>query len=87
MVLIQIAASHNSVWLAASKEKAGWLRVIWRAIEMKLLERIFREEEGATAAEYAIMAGLIAVVIVAAVQLVGTNTNKLFASVLTEMGW
>ena len=54
---------------------------------MKLLERFFREEEGATAVEYAIMVGLIAVVIIAAVRLVGTSTNALFASVLTEMGW
>ena len=54
---------------------------------MKLLRRLSREEEGATAVEYAIMVGLIAIVIVIAVQLVGTNTNELFASVLTEMGW
>ena len=53
---------------------------------MGLLKRFFREE-GATAAEYAIMVGLIAIVIIVAVQLIGTNTNALFASVLTEMGW
>ena len=54
---------------------------------MKLMKRFFREEEGATAVEYAIMAGLIAVVIVVAVQLVGTNLNSLFESVLTGMNW
>ena len=53
---------------------------------MNLLGRFLREE-GATAAEYAIMVGLIAIVIILAVQLVGTNTNALFASVLNEMGW
>ena len=54
---------------------------------MKLIEKIIREEEGATAVEYAIMVGLIAIVIVIAVQLVGANLNSLFESVLTEMGW
>ena len=54
---------------------------------MKMIEKLFREEVGATAVEYAIMVGLIAIVIIVAVQLIGTNTNELFASVLTEMGW
>jgi len=54
---------------------------------MKLLKRLFERENGATAAEYAIMVGLIAIIIIVAVQLIGTNTNALFASVLTEMGW
>jgi pilus assembly protein Flp/PilA len=35
-------------------------------------------EEGATAAEYAIMASLIAVVIIGAVSLLGLNTGSLF---------
>ena len=54
---------------------------------MKLMEKLFREDEGATAVEYAIMVGLIAIVIVVAVQLVGTNLNSLYESFLTEMGW
>ena len=54
---------------------------------MRLLKRFFREEEGATAAEYAIMAGLIAVVVIVAVQLVGESTSNLFQSLLDEMGW
>ena len=54
---------------------------------MRLLERLFREADGATAVEYAIMAGLIAVVIVITVQQIGTSVNALFASLMTEMGW
>ena len=54
---------------------------------MNLLDKLFREEEGATAAEYAIMVGLIAIVIILAVQLVGTNTRSLFQSFLDEMEW
>ena len=54
---------------------------------MELMEKLLSEEEGATAVEYAIMVGLIAIVIVTAVQLVGTNLNSLFESVLTKMNW
>jgi pilus assembly protein Flp/PilA len=38
-------------------------------------------ETGATAAEYAIMASLIAVVVIVAVAAVGTATNALFSDV------
>ena len=44
-------------------------------------------EEGATAAEYAIMTSLVAVVIITAVAFLGTNTSNLFQSVLTAMNW
>ena len=45
---------------------------------MKLLKRLFREEEGATAVEYGLMVALIAIVIIAAVALVGTNLQGVF---------
>ena len=54
---------------------------------MKMLKRLFSEAEGATAVEYALMAGLIAVVIAVAVGLVGTNLTNLYESFLDEMGW
>lgn len=41
-----------------------------------------REEEGVTSIEYALLAGLIAVVIVASVGLVGGGVLALFARVL-----
>jgi pilus assembly protein Flp/PilA len=44
-------------------------------------------EDGATAAEYAIMASLIAVVIVSAVALLGTNLLTLFQRLPAAMGW
>ena len=40
-----------------------------------------RDEEGVTAIEYGLIAFLIAVVIVAAVRLTGTNLNAVFNSV------
>ena len=48
---------------------------------MKLLKRLFRDEEGATAVEYGIMVALIAVVIIAAVIIVGDNLNDVFTNV------
>jgi pilus assembly protein Flp/PilA len=40
--------------------------------------RFLQDEEGASAIEYALLAGLIAVVIIAGATMVGTNINALF---------
>ncbi|HAM26199.1 MAG TPA: Flp family type IVb pilin [Microbacteriaceae bacterium] len=54
---------------------------------MKLLTRIqarinsMRNEDGATAVEYGLMVSLIAVVIIAAVTLIGTNLKAIFNTV------
>ena len=53
---------------------------------MKLLKRLFREEEGATAVEYGLMVALIAIVIIAAVTLVGTSLNEVFSDVAENLG-
>ena len=44
-----------------------------------------RDEEGATAIEYGIIASLIAVVIVGAVTAVGTNVSAMFTTIATNM--
>jgi pilus assembly protein Flp/PilA len=44
-------------------------------------DRLEREEKGATAVEYGLMVGLIAVVIIAAVTLLGTQLKELFTSI------
>ena len=49
---------------------------------MKLLKRLFREEEGATAVEYGIMVALIAVVIIVTVAAVGDQLEVVFNNVL-----
>ncbi|WP_145238954.1 Flp family type IVb pilin [Prescottella equi] len=46
-------------------------------------DRLTREDRGATAVEYGLMVGLIAVVIIAAVILLGNNLNGLFGEVNT----
>jgi pilus assembly protein Flp/PilA len=44
-------------------------------------DRLQREEKGATAVEYGLMVGLIAVVIIAAVVLLGDKLNALFTAI------
>ena len=48
--------------------------------------RLQREEKGATAVEYGLMVGLIAVVIIAAVSLLGTELRDLFQSISGSLG-
>jgi pilus assembly protein Flp/PilA len=52
---------------------------------MNELMRLFRDEEGATAIEYGLIAALIAIVIIAALTLVGTSLNDKFTSVSTAV--
>lgn len=47
--------------------------------------RFLREEEGASAIEYAIIAGLIAAVIMGAVQLLGTDLRDVFTNIQTTL--
>ena len=47
----------------------------------KFVTRFVKDESGATAIEYGLIAALIAVVIVTAVTLVGTNLNTKFNSI------
>ena len=44
-------------------------------------DRLRREEKGATAVEYGLMVGLIAVAIIVTVGLLGTKLNTLFTSI------
>jgi pilus assembly protein Flp/PilA len=46
-----------------------------------LLNSLRSEDEGATAVEYGLMVSLIAIVIIVAVALVGTNLSTLFNTV------
>lgn len=47
---------------------------------------VFSTEKGATATEYSLLVGLIALVIVAGVTLFGTNLNTFFSSLGTTVG-
>jgi pilus assembly protein Flp/PilA len=48
---------------------------------MRLGARFLREESGATAIEYAIIAGTVSIAIVTAVTAVGTSVNGMFTKV------
>ncbi len=50
------------------------------------LSRFFRNESGATAIEYGLIAAGIAVAIIVVVLSVGTNLNSTFTSVSNAMG-
>lgn len=51
-----------------------------------LAVRLQRNEKGATAVEYGIMVGLIAVVIIVAVTLLGGSLNAMFEQVQCQVG-
>jgi pilus assembly protein Flp/PilA len=50
-----------------------------------LISRFVKNESGATAIEYGLIAGLIAVAIITAVGLVGTDVNAIFNKIATEL--
>ena len=52
---------------------------------MERIKRFIKGEEGVTAIEYGLIAALIAIVIIAALTLAGTNLNTLFQTVATEL--
>jgi pilus assembly protein Flp/PilA len=52
---------------------------------MKKLLRFLKDEEGVTAIEYGLIAGLIAVVIIGALALVGTSLTGFLNTVSSEL--
>lgn len=51
-----------------------------------LLSRFVKDRSGATAIEYGLIAGLIAVVIIGAITTVGTNLSGKFNAIATALG-
>ena len=51
-----------------------------------LFHRFIDDHSGVTAIEYGLIAALIAVVIIAAVQLVGTSLSGTFTAIATALG-
>ena len=50
-----------------------------------MLNRFFKNEDGATAIEYGLIAALIGVVIITAVGLIGTNLDIVFNSIANAL--
>ncbi|MCR2834066.1 Flp family type IVb pilin [Parerythrobacter lacustris] len=53
---------------------------------MKFLNKLLRNEDGATAIEYGLIAALIAVAAITAMQGLGNELNTTFSTVSTKMG-
>ncbi|MGZ3375843.1 MAG: Flp family type IVb pilin [Phenylobacterium sp.] len=51
----------------------------------KFVTRFLKDESGATAIEYGLIAALVAVVLVTALTAVGTNLTTLFNTVATDL--
>jgi pilus assembly protein Flp/PilA len=51
----------------------------------RILGALLRDESGATAIEYGLIAALISVVIIAAVTLVGSNLSSVFNSIASSL--
>ena len=62
---------------------------VYTDLEVRVREfgrKMVRREEGATAVEYGLLVALIAVVIIVAVALLGTNLRGKFSTVATAVG-
>lgn len=52
---------------------------------MNFIKNFIKDEDGVTAIEYGLIAALIAVVIIAAVKLIGTNLDANFDNIATNV--
>ena len=52
---------------------------------MKMIKKIFKNEEGATAIEYGLIAALIAVAAITAMSSLGTNLSNTFTKVSNRL--
>ena len=52
---------------------------------MGKIMKFLKDEEGVTAIEYGLIAALIAVIIITAVALTGTNLNTVFNTIATKL--
>ncbi|GAC1628188.1 MAG: hypothetical protein NVS9B10_17850 [Nevskia sp.] len=53
---------------------------------LKKIQKFLRDEEGATAVEYGLIVGLIAVLIVGVLTTTGTNLSSLFTKIAGALG-
>ena len=53
---------------------------------LKSIQNFLRDEEGASAVEYGLLAALIAAAIIAAVALLGTNISNTFNKIASSIG-
>jgi Flp pilus assembly pilin Flp len=73
------ACSEFSILRSAQTVGAGG------EIPVLFLGRVYFEEEGQDVAEYAIMLGVVLVIVIGTVQLIGANSNNVFSSVASTI--
>jgi len=56
-----------------------------RLVKFQVKVAALRDDRGATAVEYGLMVALIAIVIIVAVALLGTNLNTIFGTVASSV--
>jgi pilus assembly protein Flp/PilA len=56
-----------------------------RRLEMKMIKKLFKNEDGATAIEYGLIAALIAVAAITAMSSLGTNLQQTFNKVSNSL--
>ena len=52
---------------------------------MKVLSRIWSDDEGQDIAEYAVMLAVILVIVVGTIKLIGSNANNVFSNVASSL--
>lgn len=52
---------------------------------VSLLKEVFKDKSGVTAIEYGLVAGFLAILIVAGVRAIGTNLSTIYGSVATSI--
>jgi Flp pilus assembly pilin Flp len=52
---------------------------------LKILSKLWREDEGQDIAEYAVMLAVILVIVVGTIRLIGSNPNNVFSSVASSI--
>jgi len=52
-----------------------------RTIVSKLLQQLWKDEQGQDIAEYAVMLAVILVIVVGTIRLIGSNANNVFSQV------
>ena len=70
--------SFGATWAVMGTTTFAW----WES----LMQKFFKNESGATAIEYGLIAALVAVSVIGAVTTLGSNTSKTFNKVAAQMG-
>lgn len=77
----EIKSNFARVQLKCSRTRRGGANHEWEMSHMNMFKRFLKDESGATAIEYGLIAALIAVAIISVVTAVGTNLEATFGEV------